>query len=86
MTKKLTSLADSKVVLVLEGGYDIKSLCDCSEMCLNALMDKQIPSFPSHALEAVPCPAAVHDLENVIEIQSRIFVLYLFKKKIILIR
>jgi histone deacetylase 4/5 len=72
MTKKLTSLADGKVVLVLEGGYDIKSLCDCSEMCLNALMNKQIPSFPSQTLEAMPSLTAVHDLENVIEIQSKL--------------
>ena len=71
MTKKLTSLADGKVVLVLEGGYDIKSLCDCSEMCLNALMNKQMSSFPNHTLDAMPSPTAVQDLENVIEIQSK---------------
>jgi histone deacetylase 4/5 len=75
MTKKLTtSLADGKVVLVLEGGYDIKSLCDCSEMCVNALIgDKQIPCFSQATLDQMPNSFAVHDLENVVQIQSKIF-------------
>ena len=75
MTKKLMSLADGKVVLALEGGYDIESLCDCAEMCMNALMDKQIPSFPSETLNAKPNNSAVLDLENVIEVQSNYSVL-----------
>ena len=72
MTKKLMSLAEGKVVLVLEGGYDLKSLCDCSEMCINALMDKQIPSFPRETLDAIPNANAIQDLENVIDIQSNL--------------
>jgi acetoin utilization deacetylase AcuC-like enzyme len=73
MTKKLMSLAEGKVVLALEGGYDINSLCDCSEMCINALMDKQIPSFPNETLDALPNNSAILDLENVIEVQSKLF-------------
>lgn len=73
MTKKLTSLADGKVVLVLEGGYDLESLCDCSEMCLNALMNKQIAPFTNQTLEAQPNVNAILDLENVVEIQSNSF-------------
>ncbi|CAF0808000.1 unnamed protein product [Brachionus calyciflorus] len=70
MTKKLMSLAEGKVVLALEGGYHIKSICDCSEMCLNALMGKQIPSFLNSTLDGVPDSLAIKDLENVIEIQK----------------
>jgi acetoin utilization deacetylase AcuC-like enzyme len=73
MTKKLMSLADGKVILALEGGYDIQSLCDCSEMCINALMNKQIPSFPNQTLDSMPNSQAIQDLENVIEIQSKFF-------------
>ena len=71
MTKKLMSLAEGKVVLALEGGYDIRSLCDSSELCLNALMNKQIPAFSKSILETVPNDLAIKDLENVIEIQSK---------------
>jgi acetoin utilization deacetylase AcuC-like enzyme len=71
MTKKLMSLAEGKVVLALEGGYDINSLCDCSEMCINALMDKQIPSFPNETLNALPNSSSILDLENVIEVQRK---------------
>ena len=81
MTKKLMSLAEGKVVLALEGGYDINSLCDCSEMCINALLDKQIPSFPNETLDALPNNSAILDLENVIEVQSKnLFFLYILIK------
>jgi len=63
-------LAEGKVVLALEGGYDKQSLCDCSEICLNALTSKQIPAFPGRTLDAVPNKPASEDLENVIQIQS----------------
>jgi histone deacetylase 4/5 len=72
MTKKLMSLAEGKVVLSLEGGYDKESLCDCSEMCINALINRQIPSFPSQILDSLPNTPAIQDLENVIDIQSKL--------------
>jgi histone deacetylase 4/5 len=71
MTKKLMSVADGKVVLVLEGGYDLPSLSDCTEMCVNALMDKQIPSFPNEILDAIPNNPAIQTLEEVIKVQSK---------------
>jgi len=72
MTKKLMSLAEGKVVLALEGGYDKQSLCDSSEICLNALTHKQIPVFPSKTLDAMPNKPAIDDLENIIQIQSNL--------------
>jgi len=71
MTRKLMSLAEGKVILVLEGGYDKQSLCDCSEMCMNALMNKQLPSFPKQTLESLPHSSAIQDLENVADIQKK---------------
>ncbi len=67
------SLADGKVVLVLEGGYDKQSLCECSEMCINALMNKELPSFPKKTLELLPHSSAIQDLEKVVDIQSNFF-------------
>jgi acetoin utilization deacetylase AcuC-like enzyme len=76
MTKKLMSLAEGKVVLTLEGGYHKESLCDCAEMCLNALLDKQIPSFSNQTLNTLPNSPAIQDLERTIDIQSE--TIYLF--------
>ncbi len=65
------NIADGKVVLVLEGGYDLPSLCDSSEACLNALMNKQLPLFPNETLDAVPNNSAIETLNNVIDAQSK---------------
>lgn len=70
MTKKLMSLADGKVVLALEGGYDLQSLCDCAEVCLRALLNKQVPPISERLLYTPPCPEAVRDLNSVIDVQS----------------
>jgi len=42
MTQQLMSLAAGKIVLVLEGGYEMKPLCDGAEICLRALLDQQV--------------------------------------------
>lgn len=70
MTKKLMSLADGKVVLALEGGYDLQSLCDCAEVCLRALLNKQVPAISERLLYARPSQEAVRDLNNVIDVQK----------------
>lgn len=42
MTRELMSLAGGKVVLALEGGYDISSICDASEACVRALLGEEV--------------------------------------------
>ena len=42
MTRQLMSLANGKLVLVLEGGYDISSICDASEICVQALINEEV--------------------------------------------
>lgn len=42
MTQQLMTVADRKVVLVLEGGYMLDSLSDCSEACLRALRNEKV--------------------------------------------
>jgi len=41
-TKKLMSLAEGKVVLVLEGGYELNALAECGKLCVEALLDRQV--------------------------------------------
>ncbi|XP_018581268.1 histone deacetylase 7-like isoform X3 [Scleropages formosus] len=38
MTQQLMQLAGGRVVLVLEGGYDLTAICDASEACVSALL------------------------------------------------
>jgi len=42
MTQQLMTVADRKVVMVLEGGYMLDSLSDCSEACLRALLNEKV--------------------------------------------
>ena len=42
MTQQLMTVADRKVALVLEGGYMLDSLADCSEACLRALLNEKV--------------------------------------------
>lgn len=42
MTQQLQTLADGKLVLVLEGGYEIEPLCKSSELCLRVLLNEKV--------------------------------------------
>jgi acetoin utilization deacetylase AcuC-like enzyme len=42
MTRELMSLAGGKVVLSLEGGYELTSICDAAEMCTTALLGDEV--------------------------------------------
>lgn len=47
MTKELMSLAGGKVILSLEGGYELMSICDSAEMCVSALLGDEVHYFIS---------------------------------------
>ena len=42
MTKQVMTLAEGRVAMALEGGYDLTSICDSSEMCLRALLGEEV--------------------------------------------
>uniref|UniRef100_A0A4W4HJR1 Histone deacetylase n=1 Tax=Electrophorus electricus TaxID=8005 RepID=A0A4W4HJR1_ELEEL len=42
LTKQLMGLADGRVVLALEGGHDLRAICDASEACVSALLGKEV--------------------------------------------
>ncbi|CAF0935393.1 unnamed protein product [Adineta ricciae] len=69
MTNQLMKLADGKVVLVLEGGYELNALAECGKTCVKTLLGHEVPSFSKETLEAKPNAHAVRSLKNVIEIQ-----------------
>ncbi len=68
-------LADGKVVLVLEGGYELNALAECGRSCVEALLGREVlPSFSKETLETKPNLYAVHSLKHVIEVQ-RMYIL-----------
>ncbi|CAF1464813.1 unnamed protein product [Rotaria magnacalcarata] len=69
MTNQLMKLADGKVVLVLEGGYELNALAQCGKACVETLLSRELPSFSKETLEAKPNPYAVQSLKHVMEVQ-----------------
>ena len=43
MTQLLQSIADGKIVLVLEGGYNVQTVTDSVVSCIEVLLGKQAP-------------------------------------------
>ncbi|CDW52926.1 histone deacetylase 4 [Trichuris trichiura] len=71
MTNALMSYAGGKVVLVLEGGYDVPIVCQCVEQCLRALCHDQIVSLSEESLSKPPCNSAKQALKRVLSIQQK---------------
>lgn len=67
MTQMLKNLAGGKLLLVLEGGYNVKVVGDCSEACTRSLLGQPAPKFAS---KLVPSPAAISVVESVVRIHS----------------
>lgn len=42
------SLAGGRVVLALEGGHDLKAICDASEACVSALLGMEVRCALAH--------------------------------------
>lgn len=42
LTKQLMDVAGGQVVMALEGGYSLPSLCDAAEACVNALLGEKV--------------------------------------------
>ncbi|XP_018105603.1 histone deacetylase 7 isoform X3 [Xenopus laevis] len=71
MTQQLMNLAEGRVVLALEGGHDLTSICDASEACISALLGNELDPLPEETLRQRPNQNAVRSLETVIHVQSK---------------
>ncbi|KAM9800465.1 histone deacetylase 7-like isoform X2 [Syngnathus typhle] len=70
LTRQLMSLAGGRVVLALEGGQDLKAICDASEACVSALLGMEVEPLSQSVLDQKPCDNAVHSLLSVIQVQG----------------
>ncbi|XP_011303794.1 histone deacetylase 4 isoform X2 [Fopius arisanus] len=69
MTQQLLELANGRVVLALEGGYDLAAICDSAQECVRALLGDETSPIKEEELTRVPCQNAVDTLQKTIAIQ-----------------
>ncbi|XP_039296591.1 LOW QUALITY PROTEIN: histone deacetylase 4 [Nilaparvata lugens] len=69
MTQQLMQLADKKVVLSLEGGYDLPAICDSAEECVRALLGDEPRPISDEELRRPPNQNAVETMQKTIAIQ-----------------
>lgn len=62
-------LADGKLVLALEGGYDLTAICDSAEECVKALLGDKPTPMNEAELNRAPCQNAIDTLQKTIAIQ-----------------
>ncbi|CAG8596972.1 8376_t:CDS:2 [Ambispora leptoticha] len=67
MTHRLKTLANGKLVLVLEGGYNIDSMSLCALSCVRVLLGEAPESLPPMK----PSKDCIETVHNVIHVQSR---------------
>jgi len=70
MTKQLRELADGKIVLVLEGGFNLDVLTEASEQCARALLGLPIEKIAEEELARRPCTSAMETLQKTLAIQT----------------
>ena len=64
-------LAGGRVVLALEGGYDLPAICDGAEVCAKVLLGDDGPPMTKQVLTATPNDKAIQCLQNTIRIQCK---------------
>nr|XP_061841670.1 histone deacetylase 7-like isoform X1 [Nerophis lumbriciformis] len=70
LTRQLMSLAGGRLVLALEGGHDLKAICDASEACVSALLGLEVEPLAQSVLDKKPSDNAVQSLLSVIQVQG----------------
>ena len=71
-------LAGGKVIMTLEGGYDLPSICDASHECVRALLGDDLTPIRPEELDRRPCQNAIETLRKSIAIQVISLLLLLF--------
>ncbi|XP_043492900.1 histone deacetylase 6 isoform X2 [Polistes fuscatus] len=68
LTHWLSSLANGRVILSLEGGYNINSISHSMAICTKALLGDPLPLLDA---SLIPCSSAIHSINNVLKVQKK---------------
>uniref|UniRef100_A0A914ICJ4 histone deacetylase n=1 Tax=Globodera rostochiensis TaxID=31243 RepID=A0A914ICJ4_GLORO len=72
-TRTLTQFANGRVVLALEGGYELSAICDSAEECVKALCSNggEITQLSAETLEQIPNNSAQETIQKVIAVHKK---------------
>lgn len=82
LTRELMQLADGKIVLALEGGYDLTAICDSAQECVKALLGDKPSPIAEAELSRAPCQNAIDTLQKTIAIQVKCHSICFLKKEL----
>lgn len=68
LTHWLSSLANGRIILSLEGGYNISSISHAMTMCTKALLGDPLPMLDPNL---IPCPSAINSINNVLKTHKK---------------
>ncbi|XP_020290831.1 histone deacetylase 6 isoform X2 [Pseudomyrmex gracilis] len=68
LTHWLSSLANGRIILSLEGGYNINSISHAMTMCTKALLGDPLPMLDPGL---IPCTSAINSINNVLKTHKR---------------
>ncbi|RZF39849.1 hypothetical protein LSTR_LSTR000497 [Laodelphax striatellus] len=79
LTHWLSPLAGGRVILALEGGYNITSISYSMTACAKALLGDPLPALEANV---VACPSAITSIKQVIQIQKEFWSALAFDKSL----
>ncbi|XP_013793439.1 histone deacetylase 6-like, partial [Limulus polyphemus] len=68
MTHLLSSLANGRIILALEGGYNLTTISEAMCSCTDALLGNPLPPLPS-ALKV--SPSAIESILNTVHVHKK---------------
>lgn len=77
LTRELMQLANGKVILALEGGYDLPAICDSAQECVKALLGDELTPISEIEFSRVPAKNAIDTLQKTIAIQVSYVLLFM---------
>nr|XP_046470327.1 histone deacetylase 6 isoform X2 [Neodiprion pinetum] len=79
LTHSLSSLANGRVILSLEGGYNVSSISYASLMCTKALLGDPLVMID---LQQPPCSSAINSINNVLRTHKQYWPNLMFQKSL----
>lgn len=79
-THWLSGLANGKIILCLEGGYNVNSISHAMTMCTKALLGDPLPIL--HTTSKSPSASCIETIQNVLSVQQKYWKSLRFNKKL----
>lgn len=80
LTHWLSSLANGRVILTLEGGYNVNSISHAMTMCTKALLGDPLPRMELQGQS--PCSSAITSINNVLKTHKAYWPNLMFQKSL----